>query len=489
MFFKSSRRSCKEAECIIKYVEDTLEGKEVSKPDVEYPIHTQLLGQFQKLLDNEASMSQSAKKILDIVSSLSSFDVGMSHISYQLMDFAGEMASLSESNLAIVEETTASMNQVKESINETSSTLNNLSDESQSLAEKNDESMELLGEVDRLKDNVVQDTGIMSEKIQQLVDLAVEVGKIVESVQKIAEQTNLLALNAAIEAARAGEHGRGFAVVAEEIRKLADDTKDNLEGMQNFVDSIQGAAQEGMESLGRTLESTEEMSEKIELVSGTVGQNVDLLKVVVNDVEVINSSMEGIRIAADEIDQAMEASSNDAERLSHMTHTIHEDAVQSVEFAGQISDIDDQLSTIVNQMFEGLKGGRHSITNEELQEVISKAKNSHVEWLQGLNRIVDEMRIYPIQTNSEKCAFGHFYQAIKIDYPGIVEPWEKIDSLHHEFHLMGDKVIDAVKQNDKYSANEYYNNAVKISKDMLDVLVEVESEISKLMDKGVRVIG
>jgi hypothetical protein len=45
-------------------------------------------------------MSEAAKSILEIVSSLSSFDVGMSHISYQLTDFASEMAALSQSNLA-----------------------------------------------------------------------------------------------------------------------------------------------------------------------------------------------------------------------------------------------------------------------------------------------------------------------------------------------------------------------------------------------------
>lgn len=54
---------------------------------------------------------------------------------------------------------------------------------------------------------------------------AQEVGRTLNVVTDIAAQTNLLALNAAIEAARAGEDGRGFAVVAEEVRKLAEDSK------------------------------------------------------------------------------------------------------------------------------------------------------------------------------------------------------------------------------------------------------------------------
>lgn len=147
MFKKFSNRPCKEAECIVKYVEDYLGGKDTEVPNVDYPIHSKVLENFQRLINNEKKMSESAKQILDVVSSLSNFDVGMSHISYRLNDFAGEISYLSESNLAIVEETTASMSQVKESINTTSETLKHLANQSESLTGKNDESMELLQEV------------------------------------------------------------------------------------------------------------------------------------------------------------------------------------------------------------------------------------------------------------------------------------------------------------------------------------------------------
>lgn len=104
--------------------------------------------------------------------------------------------------------------------------------EKMAVANKNNTSNVINGILESLK-KAMED----SKSVDKVNDLTNEI-------LSISSQTNLLALNASIEAARAGEAGKGFAVVAEEIRQLADSSRDTASNIQNINAMVTAAVKE-----------------------------------------------------------------------------------------------------------------------------------------------------------------------------------------------------------------------------------------------------
>lgn len=479
------RKQCNEAKNIINYVENKLKGKEVEEPKVTKPIHKNILGYFDQLLSSQSQMADSTKKLLDINAHLSDLDVKLTAMSYELIDFSEDISSLSQSNLAVVQETTASMNQVNETISRTSQALSQLSQTSSELIQKNNDSLEQIKEINNLKEDVLRYAGIMNDQIGKLVEMANNVYNIVNGVSAIAEQTNLLALNASIEATRAGENGRGFAVVAEEIRKLADDTKKNLEGMTGFVDNIQSATSDGQQSMENTINSTRIMSEKLELIYKTMEENAEMLNRTISDIKTIDQSINGIRTAALEINQAMEASSRDAEKLSSFTQKIHEDALRSADQAKQIGSIDEKLSDIAKELMGALKGSINALSNEEFVETLEKAKTAHRIWMSNLKMISEEMKVYPLQTNGSKCAFGHFYNTLDVGYPELKEDWETLGEYHNKLHDVAKDVFVYVENGNSGKVREIYETASKLSEQIFEYIDIIIEKVNKKTEEGI----
>lgn len=112
----------------------------------------------------------------------------------------------------------------------------------------------------------------LTQKTQEAID-------ILALIERVAAQTNLLALNASIEAARAGEAGRGFAVVAEEIRKLAEETKDATQKITNIFAELdqqtkkaEGSVQVLLDVNKTQIEVTEKVSANFMQIRDDVGQ-------------------------------------------------------------------------------------------------------------------------------------------------------------------------------------------------------------------------
>lgn len=94
-------------------------------------------------------------------------------------------------------------------------------------------------------------TRSMVEKVEQLQESTSSIRNILDMLNNITKQTNILSLNATIEAARAGAAGKGFMVVADEIRKLADQSKQSIDVVAQITDKIQTEMQETVSVLSK----------------------------------------------------------------------------------------------------------------------------------------------------------------------------------------------------------------------------------------------
>jgi iron only hydrogenase large subunit-like protein len=121
----------------------------------------------------------------------------------------------------------------------------------------------------------------LKEALERIQGLLVKLEENNAEITDVAEETNLLSLNASIEAARAGEAGRGFAIIAENIKKLADHSKDTASDSDQNKEQIQTAIEELLGDAGKLIDvidsvnlrvtnlaaSTQEIAASADLVS------------------------------------------------------------------------------------------------------------------------------------------------------------------------------------------------------------------------------
>lgn len=184
----------------------------------------------------------------------------------------GELNAEIEDVSATTEELAASMEETAATTDEMNTMTKEIKTASKSIAFHASEGAKQADEIhrraERAKEQAVsnrehvrvnKDT-IKSSLVQALEDAKVveQITVLAESIMGITSQTNLLALNASIEAARAGEAGRGFSVVAEEIRKLAEQSRENVENIQKVTGDVRGAFSHLKEDSKRLLDFVEQ---------------------------------------------------------------------------------------------------------------------------------------------------------------------------------------------------------------------------------------
>ena len=265
-----------------------------------------------------------------------------------------------ESVSAVTEELAAGMEECAASSEELAASTHEIDAASDAIAKKSEEgsaeAIEITKRAKATKKNAEESKAKaenLSNEIQEKLEHALVSAKVVDKINVLADvilsitdQTDLLALNAAIEAARAGEAGKGFSVVAEEIRKLAEQSKEAVENIQNVTKEVTGA----VASLA------DNSSMLLNFVKGDVAKDYDNFIKIANEYENDATFVEGLitdfSATAEELSASLD---NVLTAIDEVAKTASEGAQGTTEIAQEATDIHDKSEKVLSNVRESIE--------------------------------------------------------------------------------------------------------------------------------------
>ena len=274
-----------------------------------------------------------------------------------------EIGAAMEETGANIDSQTANITMINEACGSAAQSIIHLADEAQEMAAN---AKEVACRVERMAKELLEDkesaTQVAAEskermqKAMQGAEVIGEIANVSSAIQEIASQTNLLALNASIEAARAGEAGKGFAVVAEEIKKLSEDTDEEI----SKVNDLTAKVFESVKALFR------ESNAVLEFINGTVMSDYNKLETLVTEYqkdtgyynqasESIGASAESVRDSVDSINEMIDSISMAQKELSDAATSVNENLQKITYSSENMSQETKEVLESVNSLQETMQ--------------------------------------------------------------------------------------------------------------------------------------
>ena len=204
----------------------------VSVPRTERSDEVGVLGHsFATMLDNFRGVHREIQEGVNVLASSAT----------EIFTATAQIAASATETATAVSQTTSTAEEVKQTAQVSAQKAGNVADIAQRAAQSAQVGRKAIDESIAGMSHVREQMELIAETVVRLSEQSQAIGEIIASVNDLAEQSNLLAVNASIEAAKAGEHGRGFAVVAQEIRNLANQSKESTGQIRTILNDIQRA--------------------------------------------------------------------------------------------------------------------------------------------------------------------------------------------------------------------------------------------------------
>lgn len=198
-----------------------------------------------------------------------------------------------------------------------------------------------------------------SEKIfsvvEKLTNSTKDIGTFVQSIEDIAEQTNMLSLNAAIEAARAGEAGKGFAVVAEEVRKLADQSRQATEEIIALMESVSEESQSAIQAMEVMKKVSQEQNEAVDSTNKAFGDIANGIRSIVAKIKDINEAVSRMQSDKDNVIVAIENISSVSQETAASSEQVAATTEQQLKAIDEMQVAAARLDELVQELDKKLK--------------------------------------------------------------------------------------------------------------------------------------
>ncbi|MHB8091267.1 MAG: HAMP domain-containing methyl-accepting chemotaxis protein [Syntrophales bacterium] len=222
-----------------------------------------------------------------------------------------QVASGTAETATAISETTTTVEEVRQAAQLSSQKAKNVSDNAQRVAEVTQTGQKAVEETAAVMRHIRDQMESIAQTIVRLSEQGQSIGGIIASVTDIADQSNLLAVNAAIEAAKAGEQGKGFAVVAQEIKSLAEQSKQATAQVRGILSEVQKATsaavmatEQGSKAVDAGVKQSAQSGEAIRALAESTGEAVQAATQIVASSQQQVVGMDQIGTAMENINQA-----------------------------------------------------------------------------------------------------------------------------------------------------------------------------------------
>ncbi|MGB8991233.1 MAG: methyl-accepting chemotaxis protein [Desulfobaccales bacterium] len=248
----------------------------------------------------------------------------------EIVAATAEISSSAAEASAAVNETTATVteaNQAAQLSAQKAGYVSETAQKTEQIAQSGKKSMaDLIDGMNQIRSQIES----IADSVLRLSEHSQVIGEINDAVNDLAEQSNLLAVNAAIEAARAGEQGKGFAVVAQEIRNLAEQSKqatgrikDILSDIQKAMNAAVLATEQGTKSVEAGVKQSAVAGESIRTLADSIAESAQAAMQILASTQQQLVGMDQIVSAMENIKQASGQNVSAAQQTESAAHDLH----------------------------------------------------------------------------------------------------------------------------------------------------------------------